>query len=107
MKKTTAWIFRATNCQNSIPDDLDIAKKKNLPREAVQNNPMRANHINAKIDNILENSKCWLFSDRDETVNDIISECSKLAQKKYKNQTRLGGESDLLEIMKKAEISQY
>ena len=31
-----------------------------------------------------QNSKCRLCSDRDETFNHIISECSKLAQKEYK-----------------------
>ena len=29
------------------------------------------------------NSKDWLYGDRDETVNQIRSECSKLAQKEY------------------------
>ena len=31
-----------------------------------------------------QNSKCRLSGDRDETINHIISECSKLAQKEYK-----------------------
>ena len=31
-----------------------------------------------------QNSKCRLFGDRDEAINHIISECSKLAQKEYK-----------------------
>ena len=31
-----------------------------------------------------ENSKCRLCGDRDETINHIISECSKLAKKEYK-----------------------
>ena len=31
-----------------------------------------------------QNSKCRLCSDRDETINHIISECSKLVQKEYK-----------------------
>ena len=29
-------------------------------------------------------SKCWLRGDRDETINHIISEFSKLALKEYK-----------------------
>ena len=33
---------------------------------------------------MLQNSKCRLCSDGDETINHIISECSKLAQKEYK-----------------------
>ena len=31
-----------------------------------------------------QNSKCRLCGDRDETMNHMISECSKLAQKEYK-----------------------
>ena len=31
-----------------------------------------------------QNSTCRLCGDRDETINHIISECSKLAQKEYK-----------------------
>ena len=37
-----------------------------------------------RIDKTQENSKCKLCSDRDETINHIISEFSKLAQKEYK-----------------------
>ncbi len=44
------------------------------------------NHIKARTCKTQQNSKCWLCGDRDETVNHIISECSKLAQKEY--QTR-------------------
>ena len=51
---------------------------------AAQNNAIRTNHIMARIDKTQQNSKCRLCSDRDETINHIISECSKLAQKKYK-----------------------
>ena len=51
---------------------------------SVQNNTVRTNHIKARIDKTQQNSKCRLCGDRDETVNLIISECSKLAQKEYK-----------------------
>ena len=65
-------------------------RKGNLKREteslliAAQDNAMRTNHFKATIDKTQQNSKCWLFCDRDETINHIISECSKLAQKEYK-----------------------
>ena len=36
-----------------------------------------------RIDKTQQNSKCMLFNARDETINNIISECSKLAQKEY------------------------
>ena len=51
---------------------------------AAQNSAIRTNHIKTRIDNTQENSKRRLCSDRDETINHIICECSKLAQKEYK-----------------------
>ena len=40
---------------------------------AAQNDAIRINYINAKIDNTQENGKCSLCVDRDETVNHIIT----------------------------------
>ena len=51
---------------------------------AAQDNAIRTNHIKARIDKTQQNSKCRLCGDRDETINHIISECSKLAQREYK-----------------------
>ena len=51
---------------------------------ASQNNAIRTNHIKVRIDKMQQNSKWRLYGDRDETINHIISECSKLAQKEYK-----------------------
>ena len=65
-------------------------RKGNLMREteslliAAQDNAIRTNHIKARIDKTQQNSKCRLCGDRDETINHIISECSKLARKEYK-----------------------
>ena len=66
-------------------------RKGHLSREteslitAAQDNSIRTNHIKARIDKTQENSKCRLCGQRDETINHIVSECSKLAQKEYKN----------------------
>ena len=46
---------------------------------AAQNSAIRTNHIKARIDKTQQNSKYRLCGDRDETINHIISECSKLA----------------------------
>ena len=68
-------------------------RKGNFEREiesfliSAQNNAIRTNHIKARIDLTQQNSKCRLCGDRDETINHIISECSKLAQE---YQTRHG-----------------
>ena len=51
---------------------------------AAQNNAVRTNHIKTRIDKTQQNSKCRLCGYRDETINHIISECRKLAQKEYK-----------------------
>ena len=65
-------------------------RKGNFKREtgslqiAAQNKAIRTNHIKAGIDRTQQNNKCRLCGDRDETINHIISECSKLAQKEYK-----------------------
>ena len=65
-------------------------RKGNFKREteslliAAQDSALRTNHIKARIDKTKENSKCKLCGDRDETINHIISECSKLAQREYK-----------------------
>ena len=64
-------------------------RKRNFKREteslliAAQNNTIRTNHIKARIDKVQPNNRCSLYRDRDEMINHI-SECSKLAQKKYK-----------------------
>ena len=65
-------------------------RKGNLQREteslliAAQDNAITTYHIKARIDKTQQNSKCRLCGDKDETINHIISECSKLAQKEYK-----------------------
>ena len=75
---------------NNISENLGLAKKGNLKREteslliAAQDNDIRTNHIKARIDKTQQNSKCRLCGDRDETIDHIISECCKLAQKEYK-----------------------
>ena len=65
-------------------------RKGNFKREtkslltAAQDGAIRTNHIKARIDKTQQNSKCRLCGDRDETINHIISECSKLAQQACK-----------------------
>ena len=60
-------------------------RKGNLKRETesllitAQINAIRTNHIKARIDKSQQNRKCRLCGDRDETINHVISECSKLA----------------------------
>ena len=68
---------------------------------AAQNSAIRTNHINTRIDKTQQNSKCRLCGDRDETINHIISECSKLAHKEYKARHDWVGKGIHWEMFKK------
>ena len=82
-------------------------RKGNFKREtesllmAAQNSAIRTNHIKVKIDKTHQNSKCNLCSDRVETINHIISKCSKLAQMGYKARHDWVGKVIHLEMCKK------
>ena len=82
-------------CFNRIMSNISHEKtwmwlrKGNLKKEteslliATQNNAIRTNPNKAKIDKMQQNSKCRLCSEREETINHIIRECRKLAEKEY------------------------
>ena len=84
--------------------------KGNLNREteslliAAHDNAIRTNHINARIEKTQQNSQCRLCGDRDETINDIIIECSKLAQKEYKTRHDWVGKVIHWEMCKKSKF---
>ena len=67
---------------------------------ATQNNAIRTNHIKERMDRTQQNSRCGLCGERDETIN-YISECSKLAQKKYKTFPDWVGKVILFELYRK------
>ena len=89
-KKTRLWKTLIIIINISHDKTWTWLRKGNFNREtkslliAAQNNAVRTNHIKVRIDKTQQNSKCRLCGDRDETINHIISECSKLAQKEYK-----------------------
>ena len=84
------YLITYHNVQTSHEKTWTWLKKGNFKREteflliAAQNNAIRTNQIKARIAKTHPNSKRRLCGDRDETINHIISECSKLAQKEYK-----------------------
>ena len=100
---------RKTTLINNISHDKTCTwlRKGNLKREteslliAAQDNAVRTNHIKVRIDKTQQNSKCRLCGDRDETINHIISECSKLAQKEYETRHDRVGKVIPWEICKK------
>ena len=89
-KKTRLWKTLIIIINISHDKTWTWLRKGNFNREtkslliAAQNNAVRTNHIKVRIDKTQQNSKCRLCGDRDETINHIISESSKLAQKEYK-----------------------
>ena len=54
-----------------------------------------------RIEKTQQNSKCRLCGDRNETVNHIIIECSKLAQKEFKTRHKWMGNVIHWELCKK------
>ena len=89
-EKTWTWLRKGNSKRES--ESLLIA---------AQNNAIRTNHIKARIDKTQQNIKCRLCSDRDETINHMISEYSKLAQKEYKVRHDWVGKVNHWEMCKK------
>ena len=68
-----------------------MAKKGKHQREteylliAAQNIAIRTGHIKARIYKTQQKNGCMIRGDRDETIDHILSKCSKLAQKKKRS----------------------
>ena len=81
-RKTTVWIFQETNYCDCTWETKTCWRKRNLKREiesfliAAQNKAII--YVKVKISKILQNSKCTLCDEKDEMIDNIISECSKL-----------------------------
>ena len=60
--------------------------------------------IKARISKMQQNSKCRLCGPRDETINHIISECSKLTQKEYKTRYDWMSKVTLWELSQKLKL---
>ena len=88
--KTWTWI-RKGNFKRETESLLMVA----------QNSAIRTNYIKARIDKTQQKSKWSLCGDRDETINHIISECSKLVQKEYKSRLDWVGKVIHWEMCKK------
>ena len=51
---------------------------------AAQNQSIRTNLVKAKIDKSQKDTLCRLCKKTDESIDHVVSGCSKLAQKEYK-----------------------
>ena len=87
-RKTTLWRFKQLINNITHEKTCTWLRKGNFKRETesflivAQNNAIRTNQIKTRIDKTQQNSKC--SGERDETINHIICEWSKLVQKEYK-----------------------
>ena len=71
LKKTWTWLRKRS-----------LKRKTEYLLKAAENNAIRTNYVKVKIDKTQQNSRCSLCGDRDETIINIISECSRLVQKR-------------------------
>ena len=63
---------------------------------AAQEQAIRMNVIKVRIERTQEQSKCRMCGRADETINHLLSECSKMAQKEYKRRHDWMGEKNTL-----------
>ena len=66
------------------PQNGDLKRETEILIEAAQNQSIRINLVKAKIDESHGDSLCRLCRKVDESIDPIVSGCSKLAQKEYK-----------------------
>ena len=71
---------------------------------AAQEQAIRTNVIKARIDRTQEESKCRMCGRADETINHLLSECSKMAQKECKRRHDWMGERIHWDVCKKNKI---
>ena len=71
--KTWQWLSKS---------DLKIGTKALLC--AAQQQVMRTNYVKNHIDKTSENRLCRLCGEKSESVQHLVNECEKLAQKEYK-----------------------
>ena len=69
-EKTWTWLRKG-----------NIKKQTESLLATAQNNAIRTNHFNARIDKTQQNSKCRLCGDRNETINRIVSKCCRLVSR--------------------------
>ena len=71
---------------------------------AAQEQAIRTNVIKARIDRTQEESKCRMCGRADETINHLLSECSKMAKKEYKRRHDWMGKRIHWDVFKKNRI---
>ena len=78
-----------------------IKRETELLIMAAQEQAIRTNVIKARIDRTQKESKCRMCGRADETINHLLSECSKMAQKEYKRHDWMGEKNTLGRVQEK------
>ena len=101
-KQTKLYGYFKRQTSNISPEKTRTLTRKEKPK--AQNNAIRTDYVKAKIDQTQQNSRCRLCGDRDQTINHIISEYDKLAQRYYNIRHNLVGKVIHSELWKKFEF---
>ena len=68
---------------------------------AAQEQALRTNLVNTKIDKLQEDSKCRTCGKADESISLLLSECSKVSRKEYKRRHDWMGKKIHWEVCRK------
>ena len=98
------------NCMDISSDKRNLTREDSDMTESLlivaQDNSIKTNYIKTKIDKTQEDSKYKLCGIKDETINHMISKCSKLAQRKYKTKHNWAEKVIHKEFSKKSKFDQ-
>ena len=90
-RKSNAWsVFQRYRWDSRQEEVMVVAKNGDLKKGtealivAAQEQAIRTNYVKHHIDKSRDLPTCRMCGEKGETVNHIICECSKLAQKEYK-----------------------
>ena len=102
-RKITVWIFQATNWPNLAQENRDMASKRETESllMAAQNKATKINYIKAKSIILNRIASEGLSGSKYETINRIVSECSKVPQNEYKTKHEWVGRVIHWELCKK------
>ena len=85
--KDLSWKCKDLFWKWFVQSDLKVQTEATIC--AAQEQTLRTNYTKNKIDKTLENPWCRMPGERGETVQHIICECKKLAQREYKRRCKV------------------
>ena len=85
--KDLSWKCKDLSWEWFVQSDLKVQTEATIC--AAQEQTLRTNYTKNKVDKTLENPWCRMPGERGETVQHIICECKKLAQREYKRRCKV------------------